>query len=208
MQKDGKRLTTQINWKKLSMLKTRDPFKGRNWLPKSGWASSDAACHRYPAAPSNLQNGGIQSLPGHNFTLFWAPHTCMWTFLSLNVPKIEIFDQPPSHFVHIVIEWSKTGWAIAHPAHPPLTPLLYIESIWISNELPDLAGLDLWHTTSTTYSVEILSIIRIYDSKESSFIDNLWNIQTFLIMKNIVKVQFFKQRSGKECSFRKGLNQL
>ena len=53
-----------------------DPaFQGRNWRPKTGWASSNAAQRRCPAAPSIL---------------------------------------------------SKTGRAIAHPAHPSLTPLLLI----------------------------------------------------------------------------------
>ena len=42
-----------------------------------------------------------------------------------------------------------------------------------------------------TYSVEILSMISL--SMESSFIDNLWKIPTFLIMQNTVKTQFFKQ---------------
>ena len=46
--------------------------QGRKWLPKAGWASSNAACHRCPGAPSIL---------------------------------------------------SKPGWAIAHPAQPPVTPL-------------------------------------------------------------------------------------
>ena len=52
--------------------------QGRKWLWKTGWASSNAARRRCPAAPSIL---------------------------------------------------TKTGWAIAHPAHPPVTPL-YVLIFW------------------------------------------------------------------------------
>ena len=94
MQKDEKRLTTQTNWKKLSMLKTRDPL------------------HR------------------ERLNIKWAAGFSRPRFMAHNFEYM-------------------------------------------------------------TYSVEILSMISF--SMESSFIDNLWNIPTFLMMKNIVKAQFCKQ---------------
>ena len=35
-----------------------DTFQGRKWLPKTGWASSNAARRHYPAAPSILPKTG------------------------------------------------------------------------------------------------------------------------------------------------------
>ena len=89
---------------------------GRNWLSKSGWASSDAECHWYPAAPSNLQKGGVQSLHGHNFKILTTTHLyvdifiveCAKKYLFLTTYHLNLS-------THLVIEWPKNGWAIYTP---------------------------------------------------------------------------------------------
>ena len=70
--------------------------QGRKWLPKTGWASSNAARRRCPVVPCIL---------------------------------------------------AKTGWAIAPPAPPPLTPLIMMWVLYILEQSLDGKG------KSTTFAL-------------------------------------------------------